>query len=182
MTYFTLHSHTLIFIISTKTWFPWLFHSCCVCIFCYIHTYFVLIFMPKPSCCRNTAYFHIYVHWSIPLILIRTFVRFSKLTLLLVWKRFCWSIPSFSFLSCVSIFYIFSFITHSKLCVLKNKTFKFFIQFMCNSSVTEFSKEHSKLSTSTVYHKHYCYRTFFSRFAVRLPSTITIICCYYNNS
>ena len=38
--------------------------------------------------------------------------------------------------------------------------------------MTEFSKEQGKLNTSTVYHKHYCYRTFFSRFAVRLPSKI----------
>ena len=51
MTYFTLHSHTLVFITFAKTWFPWLSHSCCVCIFCYIHTYFVLIFMSKPSLC-----------------------------------------------------------------------------------------------------------------------------------
>ena len=142
MTYFTLHSHNLIFITFTKTWFPWLFHSCCVCIFCCIHTCFVLIFMSKPSHCRNTTLFHIHVHWSIPLILIRTFARFSKHTLSLVWKRFCWFIvwkrfwwfiPSFSFLSCVRIFYIFSFITHSK-CVLSNKIFCYsiYMWFYCD--------------------------------------------------
>ena len=55
ITYFTLDSHTLIFITFAKTWFPWLFHSCCVCIFCYIHTYFVLIFMSTPSHCLLTC-------------------------------------------------------------------------------------------------------------------------------
>ena len=49
-----------------------------------------------------------------PLVVIRTFIRFSKLPLPLVQKRCCQFIPSFSFLSCVRIFYIFSFITHSK--------------------------------------------------------------------
>ena len=39
---------------------------------------------------------------------------------------------------------------------------------MCVSSVAEFSKEQNKRSTSTVYHKHYCGRTFFSRFTVKL--------------
>ena len=33
-------------------------------------------------------------------------------------------------------------------------------EFICVSSVTEFSKEQNKRSTSTAYHKHYCYRTF----------------------
>ena len=47
----------------------------------------------------NTTLFHIHFDWSF-----RSFVL----------KRFCWFIPSFSFLSCVSIFYTFSFITHSK--------------------------------------------------------------------
>ena len=36
--------------------------------------------------------------------------------------------------------------------------------------MTEFSKEQIRQSTSTVYHKHYSYRTFFSRFTVRLLS------------
>ena len=55
----------------------------------------------------NTALFHIHFHWSISLVVVRTFVRFSKLPLPLVWKRFCWFIPSFSFLTCVRFFYIF---------------------------------------------------------------------------
>ena len=40
------------------------------------------------------------------------------------------------------------------------KIFQFVNQFTCVSSATEFSKEQNKLSTSTVYHKHYCYETF----------------------
>ena len=31
-----------------KTWFPWLFHSCCGC-FLHVHTYFVLNFMSRLS-------------------------------------------------------------------------------------------------------------------------------------
>ena len=62
------------------------------------------------------------------------------------------------------------------------KILQFFNQFVCISSVTEFSKEQNKLSTSTVYHQHYCYRTFFSRFAVRLPAKIAVICLNYNHS
>ena len=34
MTYFTLHWHTLIFVTIAITWFSWLFHSCCLCMFC----------------------------------------------------------------------------------------------------------------------------------------------------
>ena len=62
------------------------------------------------------------------------------------------------------------------------KIFKFFDQFICFSSVTEFSKEQNKLSTSTVYLKHYCYRTFYSRFAMRLLSKIAVIGRNYNHS
>ena len=51
---------------------------------------------------------------------------------------------------------------------------------MCAELSTEFSKEQSKLSANGVYHKHYCYRTIFSRFAVRLPSKIALICHNYN--
>ena len=43
----------------------------------------------------------------IPLIVIRTFTRFSKLPLPLAWEQFCWFIPSFSFLSCVRIFFTY---------------------------------------------------------------------------
>ena len=128
-----------------------------------------------------TALFHHYVHWSISLA-IWTFVRFSKLLLPLAWKRFCWFIKSFSFLSCVRIFYIFSFITHSRYCVFKMKICQFFNQFICGSSVTEFSKEQNKLSTSTVFHKCYCYRTFFRGFAVKVPSKIAVICHNYNHT
>ena len=39
VTYFTLHSHTLIFITFKKTWFLWLFHSCCVCMHSYIYIF-----------------------------------------------------------------------------------------------------------------------------------------------
>ena len=35
------------------------------------------------------------------------------------------------------------------------KIFQCFNQFICISSETAFSKEQSKLSTSTVYHQHY---------------------------
>ena len=52
----------------------------------------------------------------------------------------------------------------------EHENMQFFNQFLCVASVTEFSKEQNKLSTSTVYHKHYCYRTCFSRFAVKLLS------------
>ena len=60
----------------------------------------------------NTAIFHINVHLSMVLhafilVLIQIFVRFTKLSLPLVWKRFYWFIPSFSFLSCVRIFMYF---------------------------------------------------------------------------
>ena len=41
--------------------------------------------------------------------------------------------------------------------------------------MTEFSKEHNKQSTSTVHHKHYCYRTCFNRFRVRPLSKIAVI-------
>ena len=60
------------------------------------------------------------------------------------------------------------------------KISQFFNQFICFSSVTEFSKEQNKLSTSTVYHKHYCCRTFFGRFAVQLLSKIAVsgVACY----
>ena len=44
----------------------------------------------------------------------RPFVRYRKLLLPPVWKEFCWFIPSISFLSCVTILYIFPFITHCK--------------------------------------------------------------------
>ena len=50
------------------------------------------------------------------------------------------------------------------------------------SSVTEFSKEQNKQSTSTVYHKHYRYRTCFNRFTVRLLSKIAVTCRNYNYS
>ena len=43
--------------------------------------------------------------------------------------------------------------------------------------MTEFPKEQNKIDTSPVYHKHYCYKTFYSRFAVRLLSKIAVICC-----
>ena len=62
------------------------------------------------------------------------------------------------------------------------KIFQFFNKFVCVSSVTKFSKEQNKLSTSTVYHKHYYYRTFFSRFTVRLFSKIVVICRNCNHS
>ena len=42
-----------------------------------------------------------------PLVIIRTFVRFSKLPLPLVWKRFCWFIPSFFSFLRKYCFYIF---------------------------------------------------------------------------
>ena len=45
MTYLTLHLHTLIFITFTKAWFPWLFHSCCVCMFCYIYIFCTYIYV-----------------------------------------------------------------------------------------------------------------------------------------
>ena len=45
MTYFMLHLHTLIFIIFTKTWLPWLFHSCCVRMFCYIYIFCTYIYV-----------------------------------------------------------------------------------------------------------------------------------------
>ena len=51
----------------------------------------------------------------------------------------------------------------------------FFNQFICVSAVTEFSKEQNKPSTDAVYHNYYCYRTFFSRFAVRLLLKIVAI-------
>ena len=51
VTYFTLHSHTLIFITFAKHGFRGLF-ILIVCIFSYIYTCFVLIFMSKLSCCR----------------------------------------------------------------------------------------------------------------------------------
>ena len=126
------------------------------------------------------AYLCSLIHF--PFFVIRTLVRFSKLPFPLVWKRFCWFIPSFSFLSWVRIFYTISFITHSKQFVLNMKIFQIFNKFICFSSLTEFSKKQNKLSTSIVYHKHYCYGTFFSRFAVRLPSKIAVICRNYNHS
>ena len=116
-----------------------------------------------------------------PLVLIQNFVRFSKLPLRLVWKRICWFIPTFYFLSCVRIFYVFSFIIDSKQYVLNMKIFKFLNQFICVSVVTEFSKEQNKPSTDAVYHNYYCYRTFFSRLAVRLLSKIVAICRNYNH-
>ena len=85
----------------------------------------------------NSYYYYCYI--------IQTFVRFSKLLLPLVWEWFCWSIPSFSFLSCIRIFYIFSFITHSR-CVLNMKIFQFCNRFICTSPVTAFSMEQNKLS------------------------------------
>ena len=62
------------------------------------------------------------------------------------------------------------------------KKFRLLNQFICVSSVTEFLKEQKKLSTSTVYHKPYCYRAFLSRFAVILLSKIVIIWRNYNDS
>ena len=82
-----------------------------------------------------------------PFAVLETSVRYSQLTLSFVWKRFCWFIPSFSFLSFVWTFCIFSFITHSKLCVLNIEIFQLFNQFICISSVTGFSKESNKLIT-----------------------------------
>ena len=40
------------------------------------------------------------------------------------------------------------------------KIFQSYNQLLFVSSVIEFSKEQNKLSTSTVYHKHYCHGTF----------------------
>ena len=62
------------------------------------------------------------------------------------------------------------------------KKFQLFNQFVCVSPVTEFSKEQNKLSINTVYHKHYCYRTFFDRFAMRLLLKIAVICRNYTHS
>ena len=58
----------------------------------------------------------------------------------------------------------------------EHEMFQFFNQFICVTSVTEFSKKQNKLSTSRVCHSYYCYRTFLSRFAVRPLSKIAIIC------
>ena len=60
----------------------------------------------------NTAIIHIDVRLSMVLhafilVLIQIFVKFTKLSLPLVWKGFYWFIPSFSFLSCVRIFMYF---------------------------------------------------------------------------
>ena len=44
MTYFTLHWHTLIFVTIAITWFLWLFHSCCLCMFCETGKIILLIF------------------------------------------------------------------------------------------------------------------------------------------
>ena len=53
--------------------------------------------------------------------------------------------------------------------MLNMKIFQFFNEFICASSVTEFSKKQNKIKqTSASYDKHYCYRSFFSSFAVRL--------------
>ena len=49
-------------------------------------------------------------------VVIQIFVRFCKLALPLVWKRFSWFIPSFSFLSCVKILYIVFFMGVTKSC------------------------------------------------------------------
>ena len=47
----------------------------------------------------------------------------------------------------------------------------------------EKTKQNKTEQTSIVYHKHYCYRGFFSRFAVRLLSKIVVIICRtYNHS
>ena len=62
------------------------------------------------------------------------------------------------------------------------KKFQLFNQFVCVSPVTEFSKEQNKLSISTVHHKHYCYRNFSGRFAVKLLSKIAVICRNYTHS
>ena len=60
------------------------------------------------------------------------------------------------------------------------KICQFFNQIICVSSVTGSSKEQIKLSTSAVCLKHYCYRDFISRFAVRLLSNV--ICRNFNHS
>ena len=59
------------------------------------------------------------------------------------------------------------------------KIFQFFYEFVCISSVTEFSKEQNKLTSRSVYHKHYRYKTFL---AARLLSKKAIICRNYNRS
>ena len=93
---------------------------------------------------------------------------------------FCWFIPSCSFLFCIRIFYIFLSLIAKNMCwTWKHSNFLIHSYF---SSVPDSSKEQNKLSTSAVYHKHYCYITFLSRFAVRLPSKIAVICSNYNHS
>ena len=62
------------------------------------------------------------------------------------------------------------------------KIFQFFNQLICASSVTEFPNEQTKLSASTVYLKHYCYRIFFSWFAVRPHLKMALIFRNYNHS
>lgn len=42
----------------------------------------------------------------------------------------------------------------------EHENVQLFNQFICVSFVTKFSKEQNKLSTSAVYQKHCCYRTF----------------------
>ena len=59
--------------------------------------------------------------------------------------------------------------------------FQCFNQFIRASSMTEFSKEQNKLSSITDYHKHYRYKTFFSRFTVSLPSKLALISRNYNH-
>ena len=109
----------------------------------------------------NSIIFHIHVYWFISLgCNTNLCIRFNTFPLPYVWKQLCWFISCFSFLSRVRIFYVFSFITHSKECMLNMKIFQFSNQYICISSVTEFSKEQNKLSISTNYHKHYYYRTF----------------------
>ena len=46
------------------------------------------------------------------------------------------------------------------------RIFQSFNEFICVSSVTEFSKEQNKLSSGAVYHKHHCYKSFFNFFLI----------------
>ena len=61
------------------------------------------------------------------------------------------------------------------------KIFQLFNQFIYAYLVIEFLKEQNKLSDSAVYHKHYCHKSFFSIFAVRLLSKIPVICGNFNH-
>ena len=102
-----------------------------------------------------------------PLVIIRAFVRFSKLPLPLVWKRIRWFVSTnglIGFLSLIAINVCWNFLINLHV-----------------SSKTEFSKKQNKISNRTVYHKHYCYRISFSRFAARLLSKTAVICRNYNN-